>query len=52
MAYETCSNCNGSGEGMYDGSICRYCKGSGEVEIEDEIDFDEYKREPEINSDR
>jgi DnaJ-class molecular chaperone len=24
-----CGNCNGSGEGMYDGSICGYCKGSG-----------------------
>jgi len=26
-----CSHCNGSGEGMYDGSSCRVCHGSGEV---------------------
>lgn len=26
-----CSTCNGSGEGMWDGSTCRTCKGSGEV---------------------
>jgi hypothetical protein len=25
----TCSVCNGSGEGMYDGTRCRSCKGSG-----------------------
>ena len=24
-----CSNCNGSGEGMHDGSVCGYCGGSG-----------------------
>lgn len=29
-----CSHCNGSGEGMYDGSVCRYCNGSG-VERDD-----------------
>lgn len=26
---EMCSTCNGSGEGMYDGSTCRRCKGWG-----------------------
>lgn len=26
---EICCNCNGSGEGMYDGSRCSSCKGSG-----------------------
>jgi len=25
-----CGSCNGSGEGMYDGSTCRSCGGSGE----------------------
>ena len=25
----TCGMCNGSGEGMYDGSRCQFCKGSG-----------------------
>jgi hypothetical protein len=25
----TCGYCNGSGEGMYDGSSCRECKGRG-----------------------
>lgn len=29
-----CSTCNGSGEGMYDGSTCRTCKGKGEVPCE------------------
>lgn len=29
---ETCMQCNGSGEGMYDGSICRICKGSGVID--------------------
>lgn len=24
-----CYSCNGSGEGMYDGSTCRVCRGSG-----------------------
>lgn len=28
---ETCGNCNGSGEGMYDGSTCSSCKGLGEI---------------------
>jgi DnaJ-class molecular chaperone len=26
-----CGWCNGSGEGMYDGSTCRSCKGMGEM---------------------
>lgn len=26
-----CSNCSGSGEGQYDGTTCRVCKGKGEV---------------------
>ena len=29
---DICGYCNGSGEGMYDGSTCYQCKGSG-VEI-------------------
>lgn len=24
-----CSNCSGSGEGMFDGSVCYVCKGRG-----------------------
>lgn len=40
-----CYACNGSGEGMYDGSICRTCNGSGVIEDErddgDEPDFDD-----------
>lgn len=27
----SCSNCNGSGEGMADGSHCLDCKGSGQI---------------------
>lgn len=26
---DLCGACNGSGEGMYDGSSCRVCKGTG-----------------------
>ena len=33
-----CNNCNGSGEGMYDGSVCQSCKGMGEVSERDEDD--------------
>ena len=25
-----CRNCNGSGEGMHDGTLCYTCKGKGE----------------------
>ena len=34
----TCSQCNGSGEGIHEGEKCKTCKGSGVelVEIEDE----------------
>lgn len=37
-----CGACNGSGEGMYDGSRCYSCKGSGEVpgSMRDEPDWD------------
>lgn len=30
-----CSWCNGSGEGLYDGTTCRNCNGKG-VEYEDQ----------------
>lgn len=26
-----CSACNGSGEGMYEGTICQFCHGKGTV---------------------
>ena len=40
-----CQACNGSGEGMFDGSRCPVCKGHGEVPneklvVEDEEDYD------------
>lgn len=31
MEESTCPACNGSGEGMYDGSRCRECGGTGIV---------------------
>jgi RecJ-like exonuclease len=31
-----CSDCNGSGEGRYEGSTCRSCGGSGEIMVEAE----------------
>ena len=36
--YEICHRCNGSGEGMYDGSRCGFCHGTGEVQGEKEFD--------------
>lgn len=29
-----CVHCNGSGEGMYDGTTCHYCNGKGEEPFE------------------
>ncbi len=52
---EMCGMCNGSGEGRYDGSSCRACKGTGvswsecdcgsESEEEYQIEMAEYKWE-------
>ena len=36
-----CGTCNGSGEGMYDGSTCSRCGGSGEVSYISEKDMEE-----------
>ena len=45
MSYEwvDCYHCGGSGEGMFDGTTCRVCKGRGETleEIDDEPDDEE-----------
>ena len=35
---EICHWCNGSGEGMYDGSRCGHCKGTGVEPVEQEFD--------------
>ena len=32
---ELCPDCNGSGEGMYDGTRCRTCKGQGVLTTEE-----------------
>lgn len=43
---EICSSCNGSGEGMYDGTRCMSCGGSGvEHEEYEEDDRRDYERE-------
>jgi DnaJ-class molecular chaperone len=38
-----CPQCNGSGEGMHDGSTCSMCHGSGQVQNDqtedDELEF-------------
>lgn len=31
----TCPACNGSGEGMYDGTRCRQCNGTGVEAVEE-----------------
>ena len=36
-----CPNCNGSGEGMHDGTTCRACGGSGEERSNYEKERDE-----------
>ena len=36
MTEQLCSNCNGSGEGMYDGTICHVCKGHGTILVDDD----------------
>lgn len=40
MDDEICYDCNGSGEGMYDGSTCYTCKGTGECAPESDSDYD------------
>jgi len=41
-----CTACNGSGEGMYDGTRCRSCGGSGTERTErDEPDWDAMRKE-------
>ncbi len=42
----TCIACNGSGEGMYDGTRCRSCCGSGVERTErDEPDYDAMRKD-------
>ena len=36
---DICSACNGSGEGMYDGSTCYKCRGAG-IEPVNKVDDD------------
>lgn len=38
MKEDICPDCNGSGEGMYDGTKCRKCRGRGVLETEDETE--------------
>lgn len=48
-----CVNCNGSGEGMYDGTTCHYCHGRGVTSFEEELDSDmlyEIKRQQRIDA--
>lgn len=35
---DNCVNCNGSGEGMWDGSFCMACGGSGVGKIDYELE--------------
>ena len=42
---ETCPVCNGSGEGMHEGSRCHSCKGTGVERVE--YDEDDYEPENE-----
>ena len=43
---EICPDCNGSGEGQYDGTRCRSCGGSGTERAErDEPDWDAMRKD-------
>ena len=42
MEFEICGNCNGSGEGQYEGTHCYICHGTGAVgRSSDGMDTDE-----------
>ena len=49
LVREICDRCNGSGEGMYDGSTCGYCHGTGEILVCDTCGA-EYKNESNISA--
>ena len=38
--YNICGECNGSGEGMTEGSSCSMCGGSGEIDDDDDDEGD------------
>jgi len=40
--FDYCHVCNGSGEGMYDGSSCYHCGGTGDEPVDKENDCDDY----------
>jgi len=42
--YDYCDACSGSGEGMYDGSSCHACGGTGNATVDKEDDcYDDYE---------
>jgi len=43
--WETCTICNGSGEGNYDGSTCYHCAGKGQVPVE----YNDEPKEKKVN---
>lgn len=48
MEWIICSRCNGTGEGMSEGSICPVCRGRGEVQqemLEEPEEVDEEQQE-------
>ncbi len=48
-----CGNCNGSGEGLYNGAVCYVCKGLGEiwVDVKEEVEEDEEDEEEDEDPD-
>lgn len=42
IIYEWCDQCDGSGEGMWDGSQCGECRGTGELPMRKQDDHDEF----------
>jgi DnaJ-class molecular chaperone len=47
--YEICHHCSGSGEGMYDGSRCGFCHGTGEAPVERDCDDFDIPMEDDYN---
>lgn len=47
--YEICHHCSGSGEGMYEGSRCGFCHGTGEAPVERDCDDFDIPMEDDYN---
>ena len=49
--HPVCQFCNGSGEGLHDGSVCSVCKGRGELPSENDLNALELAKELKLERD-